>query len=423
MTAQPKDHTSPVADVEAQIRGPRPMSLHLANSLMIWREAGAGARRLRAGTGMWHLGVRKNLDALKRLMRSEGDWQRFFTAVEKKASGRADTMLAGIAKYLAHPYRRPESQAVEAVRIGNCRLLDFGAPQSGNKGKPILLVPSLINPHYVLDLMPGRSLVEFLKGNGYRPYLVHWYEPGEEELGFGIGDYVMKRLKPFLDHVAGVAGAPVPVLGYCMGGTLTTALAARAGDMVSKLALVAAPWDFDTKKPHAGKKYAPVMAEALAKLPANMPLPVDAVQTFFTSVDPTLNDRKFRKFAAMDPSSEAAEFFVALETWVNTGAPLPRRVADEAMVGWYRDNTTGREEWYVDGAPVRLEDVTCPVWIAAPEEDRLVPQESAYSMLKGLPHATVYDPGAGHIGMMVGSKARTGLWEPLLKWLEADHAA
>ncbi|SDD80098.1 alpha/beta fold hydrolase [Kordiimonas lacus] len=418
MTAEPQDTARPWGEIEAQIRGPRPMSLHLANSLMIWREAGAGVRRLRAGTGMWHLGVRDSLEALKGLMRTEEDWQRLYAAVEKKASGRADTMLRGIAKYIAHPYKRPESAAALALKIGSCRLYDFGG-----SGKPILMVPSLINPHYVLDLKPGRSLAAFLKERGYRPYLVHWYDPGEEELRFGIGDFVMKRLKPFLEHVAGVAGEAVPVLGYCMGGTLTTALAARAGDMVSKLALVAAPWDFDTKKPHAGKKYAPVMAEALAKLPTGMPLPVDAVQTFFTSVDPTLNDRKFRKFEAMDPSSEAAEFFVALETWANTGAPLPRKVAEETMLGWYRDNTPGRGAWYVGDAPVRLEDITCPVWIAAPEEDRLVPQESAYAMLDGLPNAVAHDPGAGHVGMMVGSKARTGLWEPLLKWLEDDHAA
>lgn len=390
------------------------MGLHLSNSLMIWRESVTGSKQIRFDNSFWHSGVRNSLDMLKGLMRTEEDWRAFHEAVARQASARADKMLEGIAKYLAHPYRRPESQAVEAVRIGNCRLLDFGGD-----GKPILMAPSLVNPHYVLDLMPGRSLAAFLKAHGYRPYVVNWYDPGEEELGFGISEYVMKRLLPFLKHVTSVAGGRVPVLGYCMGGTLTTALAARAQAYISRLALVATPWNFDTVKPHAGRKYAPVMAEALAKLPAGMPLPVDAVQTFFTSVDPTLNDRKFRRFADMDPASAEAEFFVALETWANTGAPLARRVADEVMLGWYRDNQPGEGRWHVGGAPVRLSDVDCPVWVAAPEEDRLVPQESAYAMLKGLRDATVHDPGAGHVGMMVGSKARKGLWEPLINWLEA----
>lgn len=401
------------ASVESQIKGPRPMSLHLANSMMIWREAGAGARRLCAGSGIWHSDLGEPLASLKALMKTKQDWQRFFSAVEKGAGEHGDAMLRGIAKYLAHPYQRPQSDCHTAMQLGNCQLLDYG----GN-GRPILLVPSLINPHYVLDLKPGRSLAAFLKERGYRPFVVHWYDPGAEELGFGISDFVMKRLKPFLDHVVGVSGKAVPVLGYCMGGTLTTALAARAGDRISRLALVAAPWDFETSKPNAGKKYAPMMVEALAKLPAEMPLPVDAVQTFFTSVDPTLNDRKFRRFEAMEPSSEAAEFFVALEAWANTGAPLPRKVADEVMLNWYRDNTPARGLWEVDGAPVCPSDIACPVWIAAPMQDRLVPQESAYAVMKGLANATLHDPGAGHVGMMVGSKARKGLWEPLVNWLE-----
>ncbi|NVJ97738.1 MAG: alpha/beta hydrolase [Alphaproteobacteria bacterium] len=404
---------APRTCAESEVRGPRPMGLHLSNSLMIWNQSVTGAKQYRVDDQFWHPRVRESLNILGSLMKTEEDWQAFHHAVERQASDRADKMLAGIAKYLAHPYRRPESMAVEAARLGNCRLYDFGG-----EGKPILMTPSLINPHYVLDLKPGRSLAIFLKERGYRPFLVHWFDPGDEEFGFGISDFVMKRLVPFLDHVVRVAGGPVPVLGYCMGGTLTTALAARAQKQISRLALVAAPWDFDTEKPHAGKKYAPVMAEALAKLPPGMPLPVDAVQTFFTSVDPTLNDRKFRKFADMNPATEAAEFFVALETWANTGAPLPRQVADEVMLGWYRDNQPGRGKWLVDGKPVRLSDVKCPVWIAAPEEDRLVPQESAYAMLQGLPDAIAHDPGAGHVGMMVGSKARSGLWEPLLKWLE-----
>lgn len=408
----------PEEGAEALVKGPRPMALHLANSLMIWREAVGGASRLRQGDSLWHPGVQDSIQALQAILSQQSDWRPFIDAVERQASARSDTVLAGIAKYLAHPYKRPDCDAIEALRVGNCRLLDFGG-----HGMPILLVPSLINPHYVLDLKPGRSLASYLKDQGFRPYLVHWFDPGAEELSFGVSDYVMKRLMPFLDHLVAEKKGAVPVLGYCMGGTLTAALAARAPGKISKLALIAAPWDFETRKLHAGRKYAPTMAEALARLPKGMPLPVDAVQTFFTSVDPTLNDRKFRKFAAMDQISEAAEFFVALETWANTGAPLPRCVAEETLIGWYQENRPGREAWQVGGAPVRLADIDCPVWIAAPEEDRLVPQESAYAMRSGLRQVVCHDPGAGHVGMMVGSKARTGLWEPLVRWLEEARDA
>ncbi len=401
-------------EAETSVRGPRPMALHLANGLSVWREAANGAAKLRLSTVGWHSAVRGAADELRALVRTEDDWHRLAGAVRKGADARARKMLEGMNAYLTHPYVRPRSDAQVALTLGSCRLHDFGGT-----GTPILMVPSLINPYYVLDLMPGRSLAAYLKAAGYRPYLVEWHDPGLAELGFGLSDFVMKRLKPFLEHVSGTANGPVPVVGYCMGGTLTLALAARAADLISRLVLVAAPWDFATEKPPAGRKYAGIMSEALARLPGGIPLPVDSVQAFFTSVDPTLSDRKFRAFADMDKESEAACFFVALERWANTGAPLPRRVAEDLLLGWYRENRPARGLWHVDGRPVLLDSVTCPVWIAAPEQDRLVPQASAYAAAHGLPNAVCHDPGAGHVGMMVGSRAKTGLWQPMLEWLQA----
>jgi polyhydroxyalkanoate synthase len=394
------------------VKGPRPMGLHLANGLSLWREAPAAAARLRTGTPGWHPNLKEAAEGLRTLVSSAQDWDRFTGAVAARASARATKMLSGITAYLNHPYERPASDTSICLELGACKLHDFGG-----SGTPILMVPSLINPYHVLDLMPRRSLATYLKGAGYRPFLVEWYDPGHEELGFDTGDFIMKRLIPFLKHVTTLAGRPVPVIGYCMGGTLALGLAARAVMDVAKLVLVAAPWNFATSKPPAGRKYARVMSDALARVPAGMPLPIDAVQAFFTSVDPTLSDRKFRQFADMDPSSEAARFFVALERWANTGAPLPRRVAEDTLIGWYQENRTATCRWMVGGAPVDPADVRCPVWIAAPEQDRLVPQACAYAAADGLRDAVCHDPGAGHVGMMVGSRAETGLWHPMLDWL------
>lgn len=402
----------------ANIKGPRPMALHLSNALSIWREAPMGARRMMETLDGWHPSLSGDISALHSCVQALGGWDRFLNAVENKAAARADAVLSGISDYLAHSYTRAESAQEMCMKVGSCELYDFGGD-----GQPILLVPSLVNPHYVLDLKPGRSIAAYLKSKGFRPFVVKWFDPGAEELGFGLSDYIMKRLMPFLDHIVTVGGGPAPVLGYCMGGTLCTALAARAPEKVSALALVAAPWDFASEIPHAGRRYAHVMADILDRLPDGMPVPVDMLQVFFTSVDPTLTDRKFRKFLGLDKASEAAEFFVALETWANTGAPLPRQAATEVIRGWYMDNAPGRGVWEIDGAPVKLADVTCPVWIAAPPEDRLVPQESAYAMLGDLPDATCHDPKAGHVGMMVGSKAEAGLWSPLVNWLRAKEVA
>ncbi len=400
------------------IKGPRPMALHLSNALSIWREAPAGAERLLAGNGVWHPDIEGDMAALRECLADPDDHPRFLKAVEERANNRAENFLNGINRYLQNTYTRPESDAQPCLKVGSCELFDFGGD-----GQPILLVPSLVNPHYVLDLMPGRSVARYLKQQGYRPFLVKWFDPGEEELTFGLSDFILKRAKPMLEYICKLAGRACPVLGYCMGGTLMTGLAARAGDLVSSLALVAAPWDFASEVPHAGRRYAHVMAELLDRLPEGMPVPTDMMQVFFTSVDPTLSDRKFRRFAELDGNSEEAQFFVALETWANTGAPLARNAAEECIRAWYLNNEPGRGVWHVGGKPVNLADIHCPVWIAAPKKDRLVPQDSAFAMAKYLPNATTHDPGAGHVGMVVGSRAEAGLWAPLVRWLKNQEVA
>src|SRR5215470_17036204 len=46
---------------------------------------------------------------------------------------------------------------------------------------PLLIVPSLINRYYLLDLVPGRSLVEYLVGHGIDVYMLDWGVPGPED--------------------------------------------------------------------------------------------------------------------------------------------------------------------------------------------------------------------------------------------------
>ena len=49
---------------------------------------------------------------------------------------------------------------------------------------------------------------------------------------------------------------------------------------------------------------------------------------------------------------------------------------------------------------------------------RLVPPESALAIVPQLKDCTVTSPRAGHVGMVVGSKAENALWKPLVGWLK-----
>src|SRR6266550_8224602 len=104
-------------------------------------------------------------------------------------------------------------------------LLQYTPSTAAVHGRPLLMVPPELNRHYVLDLAPGRSLVEFIVANGIQPFMIVWRNP-RAELGhgrWGIDDYLAAQAKA-AEVVKKITGSDtVNWLGLCAGG-ITTAL-------------------------------------------------------------------------------------------------------------------------------------------------------------------------------------------------------
>lgn len=318
-------------------------------------------------------------------------------------------LLAGIAAYRRHPYRRdlPEPRTIWAE--GETRLLDYGRPG----GLPVLFVPSLVNRAYVLDLLPERSMLRWLAARGIRPLLVDWGWPGPAERQFGLDDIVAGRLDRLLQARRG----KVVLAGYCMGGLLTLALALRRPQRVRGVALLATPWDFHAEDAAGAIKLGSGLAALEPLLQASGTLPIDALQTLFAQIEPGAVGAKFRGFATLDQAGPAARNFVALEDWLNDGTPLAAPIAREIISGWYGDNLPGRGEWRIAGQPVMPSALRSPAFLAVPRRDRIVPAASALALAPLIPGAVVHQPEAGHIGMTAGQRAESALWQPLLDWL------
>ena len=287
----------------------------------------------------------------------------------------------------------------------------------------MLVVPSLINRWEVLDLTAEKSLLRAMAARGLRPYLVDWGTPDADERRFDSTAYVA-RLERALAFLAKRARRAPAVMGYCMGGTLAVALAARQPRRVAGLALLAAPWDFHADKSgHAFLLSAgPLLAEMADRVGE---LPVDILQTLFWSLDPWLAVKKFGRFLGMDPNSDHAREFVLLEDWLNGGAPLAGPTARECLVGWYGENRTGAGQWTVGGRRIVPSRIKVPSLVMIPSGDRIVPPLSAAALAepgRGLANATRLDLPLGHIGMVVSGRARELCWTPLMDWLAAIPA-
>jgi pimeloyl-ACP methyl ester carboxylesterase len=400
-------------------RGPRPLPLHLA----LARLPGLAARMQppfanasQTWNSGWPLSKAGQAQAqhLRAALAAAGATPEAFAAALTRAEARGDAaLLAGIAGYRAHPYRRRLAPMPALWSEGGSCLRDYGGA-----GPVVLVVPSLINRAEVLDLLPDASCLRWLAGQGVRPLLLDWGAPGPLEQGFGLTDYIAGRLDRALDAAVAAAGGPVLVLGYCMGGLLALALAQRRPAAVAGLALLATPWDFHAEGPARPQALAALLP-ALAPWLAAGSLPVDVLQALFALLDPFAVGDKYRAFARLDPDGAAARRFVALEDWLNDGVVLAAPVARECLGGWYGANSPARGAWHVAGAPVRPAAIACPAFLAIPARDRLVPPASARALAAALPRALLHEAASGHIGMVAGRGAEAALWRPLAGWLRS----
>jgi polyhydroxyalkanoate synthase len=284
----------------------------------------------------------------------------------------------------------------------------------------VLVVPSLINRAYILDLAPRQSLLRHLAEQGLRPLLLDWGAPDAEERQFDIDAYITRRLEPAAEVAREAAGGVAPVvLGYCMGGLLALALAARRPELASALALLATPWRFHAERAEQARLLG-VLAEPIARSYAALgEVPVDVLQALFAAQDPLLVLRKFSRFAAMAQDSAAALGFVALEDWLNDGVPLAIPVARECLGGWYGEDRPGRGQWRIAGKAIRPRDIGIPALVVVPAQDRIVAPATAAALADDLPEAETWTPRLGHIGMIVAHDAPSAVWEPLAAWLLA----
>ena len=428
-------------------QGPRPLPVHLTAAVSTWLSSQAALPLLRNGSLAWRPSLQEAGAALLESL-AKSNPEQVAGAIDLEIRRRFGVLLTGIERYRHHPYRRDLADPPEIWRDGTTRLLDYGAAAdtpaahangattdtpgahangattdaapahaNGADAQPLLVVPSLINRAYILDLSGEVSLLRWLAAAGLRPYLVDWDGPGAQERDFTLTDYIAGRLEAALDAVLAATGRPPVLVGYCMGGDLALALAQRRQRDLDALVLMATPWDF-----HAGQDAAPLLTGAT--WPAIAPLlevfgemPVDVIQALFAGLDPLVAARKFLAFARFDPDSARARAFVALEDWLNDGVALARPVAEECLGGWYSENTTGKGTWRIAGQAVDPAAVDLPALCMIPDRDRIVPPPSALALAEALPSAAIMRPALGHIGMVVSPRAKQAVWQPLLIWL------
>ena len=339
----------------------------------------------------------------------------FLTSLGTEAYNRSTGFLQGIQAYLASDYERPKKEYDAIWERGSAKLYDC-APDKTD-AVAVLCVPSLINQSTVLDLYPDVSFVDFLRSRGFRPLILDWGSPNDDECDFAMADYISFYALDALHSLREQHDGPIALLGYCMGGIFTTAMAQLAAKEVDALILLATPWDFSAKDTPTILLAPSTQATLRQWINTQYPVQPVVTQTVFHLIDPWRVQEKFSRYPFLTDTEK--NHFLAVEQWVNDGVPLANKVAEECFVDWPQGNILAKHQWKIGRRWIEPETITCPTLAVIPTKDAIVPKGCALPLTKLIKKCDVITPECGHVSMVVGKNARKEMWEPVAKWLDA----
>lgn len=106
------------------------------------------------------------------------------------------------------------------------------APQTTKvRAIPLLMVPPVINKYYVMDIAPGRSMIEYFVSQGQQVFVISWRNPQGRHRDWGFDAYGAAIIEA-MDAVQQIAGTDsTHLLATCSGGILAAMTAAHLADI------------------------------------------------------------------------------------------------------------------------------------------------------------------------------------------------
>jgi len=309
----------------------------------------------------------------------------------------------------------------EVIReFGKVSLRYYRARGQAN-ATPVVLVPPLIKRPFILDLMPGKSVVENLVKQGFDVYMVDWIPPTAEDSWRGFDAYVNRDLHRAVQSVLSHNGADqVSLLGYCFGALLATMYTATHQDFVRNLITLTMPID-TTHMPQPRVK--PELVEELLRAHGNVP--ASFVNIGMSSMAPLY--QVFDKYVGMYRARERAGFakmFHLFELWMNSDVPMAGQVFRELSNDLVQNNRLFKNEFKLGNQMVDLRNIKCPLMNVIGETDDVVPPACSISLLEkvGSDDKENFLFRTGHMGVAVSGGAQSKIWPRVGNWLaERDN--
>ncbi|MEW6710719.1 MAG: alpha/beta fold hydrolase [Candidatus Riflebacteria bacterium] len=300
-------------------------------------------------------------------------------------------------------YPRGVTPREEVWNAGNVSLLKFESPENA-QGTPLLIIPSLINRWYILDVTEETSFIREFAAR--RPtFLIDWGYPGTEVGHLPLSHYYHKTIMRAIRQIRKMTGCEkVDMLGYCIGGTMAYAFSCLEPDLVDHLVLLTAPLSF--KEAGVLANYAntfPVeeFSASMEKMPGWM------LAFSFQFIQPMGAYQKTKMFHQKCDNEGFKKLFNAMERWIADPVDFPAKAYYELLTDLYQDDLLSQGR--LETAEGRLVDPACRrarTLILNAAKDHIAPLPTTELPFNDQGPVSQVTIPSGHIGITTGKNGK-----------------
>jgi poly(3-hydroxybutyrate) depolymerase len=342
----------------------------------------------------------------------------YWTGAIADARTPLDVAFDGLRWWQLMTERRPPRWATRhriLRRTPLTRLRDFSAPGAADLAPTLVLPPQAGHDSCIVDFSPEQSQMRTIRAVGLdRLYSLDWIGATQATKGATISDY-LGEVAAAVDQI----GGPVNLVGDCQGGWLATIYAALHPENVNTLTIAGAPIDF-----HAGDAVIHESVQALARddlrfyrnmvALGNGVLKGEFLLGGFIVIKPENELGKQLQLLAHLREQHHVDRYRLFEDWYkhtqDIAGPFYLWLVEHLFV----DNELVRGTLAVDGAPVRLANISCPINMLAGAADHITPPEQVFALADHVSTSPAdmlaRTTNGGHLGLFMGNEALRDHW-------------
>lgn len=297
------------------------------------------------------------------------------------------------------------------------KLIHYINPASQYK-TPVFITFALVNKPYILDLIPGKSVVEYLVKAGLDVYMLDWGIPSDSDADKGLDQYINLYMDTMVDKIREFSGCEkISLMGYCMGGTMSLIYSALHPEKIRNLIVMATPFDFSIRDGLLFRWSKEFPVEELTDLYGNCP--GWYLDLSFLSLKPLNPLDKGVNLYKNILDDKFMELFMAMEKWSADSQPVPGKAYREFVRYCFQQNLLIQNRLEIGGETVDLSRIQSPLLNIIAQRDHLVPPSSSMEIGThiGSDDKEIITCDTGHIGLSVSGKAFKQVWNKVSQWL------